>query len=122
MQKIKDFFNKYKATIISILSAILTFAIAISGIDMGARIGIIVSIVIVIVPIMLSILNGDDMNTTVQLLVNAITVIQQIVKESQSTTTEEQVVSANPNREEVETAKAQELTEEEIRELITKGL
>ena len=38
MEKIKEFFVKNKATIISILSALLTFTIALSKIDMGAKV------------------------------------------------------------------------------------
>jgi len=108
MEKVKEFFKKYKATIISILSAILTFAIAISEIDMGAKVGIVVSILLVVIPFLLALIEGKDMETTIQLLVNAIIVIQDIVKNRKK---EEGVVGA-----------ARELTEEDIRDLITKGL
>lgn len=109
MEKVKEFFKKYKATIISVLSAILTFAIAISEIDMGAKVGIVVSILLVVIPFLLALIEGKDMETTIQLLVNAIMVIQDIVKNAKKK--EEGVVGA-----------ARELTEEDIRELITKGL
>lgn len=109
MEKVKEFFKKYKATIISVLSAILTFAIAISEIDMGAKVGIVISILIVVIPFLLALIEGKDMETTIQLLVNAIVVIQDIVKNSKKK--EDGVVGAS-----------RELTEEDIRELITKGL
>ena len=114
MEKIKDFFKKNKATIVSVLSAILTFAIALSEIDMGAKVGIVVSILLVVIPFLIAVINGEDINTTVQLLVNAITVIQKIVQESKKKDNDNQIVGAS--------IVEKELTEEEIKELITKGL
>lgn len=114
MEKIKDFFKKNKATIVSVLSAILTFAIALSKIDMGAKVGIVVSILLVVIPFLIAVINGEDINTTVQLLVNAITVIQKIVQESKKKDNDNQIVGAS--------IVEKELTEEEIKELITKGL
>ena len=108
MEKVKDFFKKYKATIISILSAILTFAIAISEIDMGAKVGIVVSILLVVIPFLLAVIEGKDTETTIKLLINAIVVIQDIVKSKKR---EDNIVGAS-----------KELTEEDIRELIIKGL
>jgi len=108
MEKVKEFFKKYKATIISVLSAILTLAIAISEIDMGAKVGIVVSILLVVIPFLLAVIEGKDMETTIKLLVNAIIVIQDIVKSKKR---EDNVVGA-----------PRELTEEDVRKLITKGL
>ena len=108
MEKVKEFFKKNKATIISVLSAILTFAIAISEIDMGAKVGIVASILLVIIPFLLALIEGKDTETTINLLVNAIVVIQDILKNSKKA---EGVVGAH-----------RELTKEEIRGLITKGL
>lgn len=117
MENIKKFINKNKATIISILSALLTFAISLSKIDMGAKVGIVVSILIVVLPVIISVLGGQDMEQSIKLLVNAITVIQQIVKDNNKeeiTEDEEAIVRVGEGQE--------DLTEEEIRELITKGL
>lgn len=117
MENIKKFINKNKATIISILSALLTFAISLSKIDMGAKVGIVVSILIVVLPVIISVLGGQDMEQSIKLLVNAITVIQQIVKDNKKeeiTEDEEAIVRVGEGQE--------DLTEEEIRELITKGL
>lgn len=113
MENIKKFINKNKATIISILSALLTFAISLSKIDMGAKVGIVVSILIVVLPVIISVLGGQDMEQSIKLLVNAITVIQQIVKDNKKDDSDKNIVRANDGT---------ELTEEEIKELITKGL
>lgn len=117
MENIKNFINKNKATIISILSALLTFAISLSKIDMGAKVGIVISILIVVIPVIISVLGGQDMEQSIKLLVNAITVIQQIVKDNKKEEVvedEEAIAKVGEGQE--------DLTEEEIRELITKGL
>lgn len=117
MENIKNFINKNKATIISILSALLTFAISLSKIDMGTKVGVVMSILIVVIPVIISVLGGQDMEQSIKLLVNAITVIQQIVKDNKK----EEVVE--DEKAIVKVGEGQEdLTEEEIRELITKGL
>lgn len=118
MENIKNFINKNKATIISVLSALLTFAISLSKIDMGAKVGIVVSILIVVLPVIISVLGGQDMEQSIKLLVNAITVIQQIVKD----TKKEEVAEDEETIAKVGEGQDTDLTEEEIRELITKGL
>jgi hypothetical protein len=117
MENIKNFINKNKATIISVLSALLTFAISLSKIDMGTKVGVVMSILIVVIPVIISVLGGQDMEQSIKLLVNAITVIQQIVKNNKKEEVaedEEAIVRVGEGQE--------DLTEEEIRELITKGL
>ena len=117
MENIKNFINKNKATIISVLSALLTFAISLSKIDMGTKVGVVMSILIVVIPVIISVLGGQDMEQSIKLLVNAITVIQQIVKDNKKEEVvedEEAIVKVGEGQE--------DLTEEEIRELITKGL
>ena len=118
MENIKNFINKNKATIISVLSALLTFAISLSKIDMGAKVGIVVSILIVVLPVIISVLGGQDMEQSIKLLVNAITVIQQIVKDNKK----EEVAEDEEAIVKVGEGQDTDLTEEEIRELITKGL
>lgn len=115
IKKIKDFFITHKTKIVSILSAILTFVIALSNIDMGAKVGIVISILIVVLPVIIAMFSGEDTNTTIKLLVNAISVIQQIIKDSQKKDEEKDkaIVGASEDK---------DLTAEEIRELITKGL
>ena len=81
MEKIKEFFVKNKATIISVLSALLTFAISLSEIDMGTKVGVVVSILIVVIPFIISVISGADMETNIKLLVNAITLIQAIIRD-----------------------------------------
>ena len=116
MEKIKEFFVKNKATIVSVLSALLTFAISLSKIDMGAKVGIVISILIVVIPFLISVISGADMETNIKLLVNAITLIQQIIRDRTAQPEEIEgnvVVGANYLK---------EFSEEEIKELITKGL
>ena len=114
MEDIKVFFEKNKATIISVLSALLTFVIALSKIEMGAKVGIVVSILLVVIPFVISVVSGADMETNIKLLVNAITVIQQIVKNQKETEEVAQVVGASKD--------VLDLTEEEIKELIVKDI
>lgn len=115
MEDIKVFFEKNKATIISILSALLTFVIALSKIEMGTKVGIVVSILLVVIPFLISVISGADMETNIKLLVNAITVIQQIIKnQNESEEIANQVVGA--------TKDILDLTEEEIKELIVKDI
>lgn len=118
MENIKNFINKNKATIISVLSALLTFAISLSKIDMGTKVGVVMSILIVVIPVIISVLGGQDMEQSIKLLVNAITVIQQIVKDNKK----EEVVEDEKAIVKVGEGQDTDLTEEEIRELITKGL
>jgi Sec-independent protein translocase protein TatA len=84
---------------------------------MGAKVGIVISILIVVLLVIISVLGGQDMEQSIKLLVNAITVIQQIVKDNKKEEVaedEEAIVRVGEGQE--------DLTEEEIRELITKGL
>jgi hypothetical protein len=118
MENIKNFINKNKATIISVLSALLTFAISLSKIDMGTKVGVVMSILIVVIPVIISVLGGQDMEQSIKLLVNAITVIQQIVKDNKK----EEVAEDEEAIVRVGEGQDTDLTEEEIRELITKGL
>ena len=118
MENIKNFINKNKATIISVLSALLTFAISLSKIDMGTKVGVVMSILIVVIPVIISVLGGQDMEQSIKLLVNAITVIQQIVKDNKK----EEIAEDKEAIVKVGEGQDTDLTEEEIRELITKGL
>ena len=114
MEKIKEFFVKNKATIISVLSALLTFVVSLSDINLGTKVGVVVSILIVVIPLLISIISGADMETNIKLLVNAITVIQQIVKNQKEAEEVAQVVGASKD--------ILDLTEEEIKELIVKDI
>lgn len=116
MEKIKEFFVKNKATIISVLSAVLTFVIALSEIDMGAKVGIVISILLVVLPFIISVISGADTETNIKLLVNAITLIQQIIRDRTALTEDfngNTIVGSNYLR---------EFSEEEIKTIITKGL
>lgn len=76
-----EFIKNNKAKIVAILTAILTFLISISQIDIGTKMGIVCSILIVVIPVVISFIDGRDMNKTITLLVNAIESIQQITKD-----------------------------------------
>lgn len=115
IKKIKDFFIAHKTKIVSILSAILTFVIALSNIDMGAKVGIVVSILIVILPVLIALISNKDIETTINLLVNAIVVIQDIINENKKKEADTTTVKATK-------VQNKELTAEEIRKIITKGL
>ena len=116
MEKIKEFFVKNKATIISVLSALLTFVVSLSDINLGTKVGVVVSILIVVIPLLISIISGADMETNIKLLVNAITLIQAIIRDrtAKTETIEDNVV--------VGADYLKEFTEEEIKDIITKGL
>lgn len=117
IKKIKDFFVAHKTKIVSVLSAILTFVIALSNIDMGAKVGIVVSILLVVLPVLIALISDKDIETTINLLVNAIVVIQDIVNENKKKETDKDNKAVKATK-----AKGKELTAEEIREIITKGL
>ena len=76
---IKEFIVKNKATIISILSAVLSLAIGLSKIDLGAKVGIIVAILVVVIPVLLNVMTEGFSDKTVDLIVNAVSIIQQII-------------------------------------------
>lgn len=116
MDKFIEFIKANKAKIVAVLTAILTFVISISEIDMGAKMGIVCSILIVVIPVIISFIEGNDMNKTITLLVNAITLIQKIVRDRTATTEDfdgNTIVSSNFLR---------EFSEEEIKTMITKGI
>ena len=111
-----EFIKANKAKIIAIFTAILTFVISISEIDMGTKMGIVCSILIVVIPVIISFIEGDDMNKTITLLVNAIALIQKIVRDRTAVTEDfdgNTIVGADFLR---------EFTEEEIKEQLKKGL
>ena len=111
-----EFIKENKAKITAILTALLTFIISISEINMGTKMGVVCSILIVAIPVIVSFVEGNDMNKTITLLVNAITVIQAIVRDRTAVTEDfdgNTIVGADYLK---------EFTEEEIKELITKGL
>ena len=114
--KFIDFIKANKAKIVAILTAILTFVISISEIDMGTKMGIVCSILIVVIPVIISFIEGNDMNKTITLLVNTITLIQKIVKDRKAVTEDfdgNTIVSSNFLK---------EFSEEEIKAMLTKGI
>lgn len=111
-----EFIKENKAKIIAVLTAILTFIISLSQIDMGMKVGIVCSILVVVIPVIIAFIEGSDMNKTITLLVNAITVIQEIVKNKTD------IVEDCQGDTILGTSSFKEYTEEEIKEIITKGL
>ena len=116
MDKFIDFIKTNKAKIVAVLTAILTFVISISEIDMGTKVGVVCSILIVTIPVIVSFIEGKDMDKTITLLVNAIEVIQDIVR---NRTDVAEDMNGNAI---VGTKYFKEYSEEEIKTAITKGL
>ena len=116
MEKIMDFVKTNKAKIVAVLTALLTFIVSLSEIDMGTKVGVVCSILIVTIPVIVSFIEGKDMDKTITLLVNAIEVIQDIVRNRID-------VSEDMNGNAiVGTRYLKEYSEEEIKTAITKGL
>lgn len=134
---VKEFFVKNKATIISVLSALLSLAVGLSGIDLGMKVGIIVAILVVVLPVFINLLTEGFNDKTVDLIVNAVSIIQQIIinansaplkaaefpedgtiseinKDNESEVTEDEVV--------IDESNIDIFTKEEIREFLLKGL
>lgn len=108
-----DFYNKYRPTIISILSALLTFFIALSKLNLGTKVGVFVSIVIVVLPVILSTMENKSQEITIKLLINAIEVIQKIIKNERLNDTNLKASKDNDNI---------VYDEYDIRKALTKGI
>lgn len=108
-----DFYNKYRPTIISILSALLTFFIALSKLNLGTKVGVFVSIVIVVLPVILSTMENKSQEITIRLLINAIEVIQKIIKNERLNDTN---LKANKDNNNIV------YDEYDIRKALTKGI
>lgn len=116
MDKIIDFVKANKAKIVAVLTAILTFVISLSEIDMGTKMGVVCSVLVVSIPVIVSFIEGNDMNKTITLLVNAIEVIQEIVRNRTD------VVEDFDGNTIVNSKYIKAYSKEEIRTAITKGL
>lgn len=132
---VKEFFDKNKATIISVLSALLSLAVGLSSINLGAKVGIIVAILVVVLPVFINLLTEGFNNKTVDLIVNAVSIIQQIIvnmntpvlKANLENSVVDQFhepVEGEEIEDEVVTEEPSEdiFTKEEIREFLLKGL
>jgi uncharacterized membrane protein len=108
-----DFYNKYRPTIISILSALLTFFIALFKLNLGTKVGVFVSIVIVVLPVILSTMENKSQEITIKLLINAIEVIQKIIKNERLNDTNLKASKDNDNI---------VYDEYDIRKALTKGI
>ena len=123
MDKFVQWIKNNKAKIVAVLTAVLTFVISISEIDLGTKMGIVCSILIVIIPVIISFIEGKDMNATITLLVNAIEVIQEIVKQTQPQVSSERVHLATAlDIINTDVPKDTTLTKEEIKERLVQGL
>jgi hypothetical protein len=116
MDKIIDFIKANKAKIVAVLTAILTFVVSLSEIDMGTKMGVVCSVLIVAIPVIVSFIEGKDMNKTITLLVNAIEVIQEIVRNRTD------VAEDFDGNTIVNSKYLRDYSREEIRTAITKGL
>ena len=74
-----DFIKKNKATIISVLTAVLSLAIGLSKLDLGVKVGAIIAILVVVIPVFINLLTEGFNDRTVDLIVNAVSIIQQIL-------------------------------------------
>lgn len=73
-----EILNKYKPTILSVLAAILSLAVGLSSLDLGVKAGAIIAILIVTIPVFVNLLTEGFNDKTVNLIVNAVSIIQQI--------------------------------------------
>lgn len=102
MEKIKkivsaitSFINKNKTKIISLLGIALTLVTSLSTLDLGAKFGIIISILLVVIPLMISFFANGLNEDTIKLLVNAIKLIQNMINAQKALTTKDSPMSQN---------------------------
>lgn len=116
MEKIVSWVKTHKAAILTVVSALITFLTSISSLTSDVKAGAIVSILLVVLPIMYSFLKDGLTDQVLKMIVNAVSTIQEIIVNYgmfDVTTPEGKVLSSGSTS---------LLTEEEIRERITKGL
>ena len=109
LDKIKTFISEHKAQIITVITGIVSLLVAINtNITTSTKVGLGITFITVALSILLTVLKNGFTDETVDLIVKAIQIIQEIITTEEST----EVVSAK---------KVTKLTAEEIKErLITK--
>lgn len=119
-----------KATIISVLTAILSLAVGLSSLDLGIKIGAIIAILVVIIPVFINFLTEGFNDRTVNLIVNAVAIIQKILVANGSTTVgvtamldENQAINIEDAiPEEIKPVEPIEFTKEEIRQMLLENI
>ncbi len=106
----KKFFSENKATIISVLTAILSLAVGLSTLDLGVKVGAIIAILVVVIPIFINVLTEGFNDRTVNLIVNAVSIIQKILVANGMV-----AVGAGEMPEEIETVDVEDAVPEEIK-------
>lgn len=106
----KKFFSENKATIISVLTAILSLAVGLSTLDLGVKVGAIIAILVVVIPIFINVLTEGFNDRTVNLIVNAVSIIQKILVANGMV-----AVGAGEESEEIETVDVEDAVPEEIK-------
>ena len=109
----KKFFAENKATIISVLTAILSLAVGLSTLDLGVKVGAIIAILVVVIPIFINILTEGFNDRTVNLIVNAVSIIQKILVANGMVT-----VGTGEVSEEIETVDVEDAVPEEIKPVV----
>lgn len=109
LDKIKTFISEHKAQIVTVVTGIISLLVAINtNITTSTKVGLGITFITVALSILLTVLKNGFTDETVDLIVKAIQIIQEIITTEEST----EVVSAK---------KVTKLTAEEIKErLITK--
>lgn len=119
-----------KATIISVLTAILSLAVGLSSLDLGIKVGAIIAILVVIIPVFINLLTEGFNNRTVDLIVNAVAIIQKILVVNGSTTVgvtamldENQAINIEDAiPEKIKPVEPIEFTKEEIRQMLLENI
>ena len=109
----KKFFAENKATIISVLTAILSLAVGLSTLDLGVKVGAIIAILVVVIPIFINILTEGFNDRTVNLIVNAVSIIQKILVANGMVT-----VGTGEVSEEIETVDVEDAVPDEIKPVV----
>lgn len=85
MTKIKDFIKTHKAQMITILTGVISFLVAVNdNITTTAKVGMIITLATVVCSALVSVLQKGFSNETIDLLVRAIQIIQNMIIESKN--------------------------------------
>lgn len=125
----KKFFSENKATIISVLTAILSLAVGLSTLDLGVKVGAIIAILVVVIPVFINFLTEGFNDRTVNLIVNAVSIIQKILVANgmsvvgiEAVIDEEEVNVEDAVPEKIKTVTPIEFTKEEIKEMLLENI
>ena len=122
-----EYIKKNKAAIISVLTAILSLAVGLSSLDLGVKVGAIIAILVVVIPVFINLLTEGFNDTTVNLIVNAVSIIQKILVANGAVVvgtenTDTETIEDTEENEENEKSTPVEFTKEQIREMLLENL